>query len=59
MSRVFYREEAETLATFWRIHRRDGVTLGFTSHDRDLWFDGVLYRAAPGSRLRAALRWQW
>ncbi len=48
MSRVFYREEAETLATFWRIHRRDGVTLGFTSHDRDLWFDGVLYRAAPG-----------
>jgi uncharacterized phage protein (TIGR02218 family) len=24
------------------------VTLGFTTHDRDLWFDGVLHRAAPG-----------
>ncbi len=48
MSRIFYREELETLATFWRIHRRDGVTLGFTAHDRDLWFDGVRHRAAPG-----------
>lgn len=48
MSRIFYREELETLATFWRIHRSDGVTLGFTAHDRDLWFDGVLHRAAPG-----------
>lgn len=48
MSRVFYREPLETLATFWRIHRADGVALGFTAHDRDLWFDGVLHRAAPG-----------
>lgn len=48
MSRVFHREELETTATFWRIHRTDGVTLGFTAHDRDLWFDGVLHRAAPG-----------
>lgn len=48
MSRVFFREELEGVATFWRVRRRDGVTLGFTSHDRDLWFDGVLHRAAPG-----------
>lgn len=48
MSRVFGREPLEPLATFWRVHRRDGVTIGFTSHDRDLWFDGVLHRAAPG-----------
>ncbi|OCC24240.1 hypothetical protein MB02_06400 [Croceicoccus estronivorus] len=48
MSRVFFARELEATATFWRIHRRDGVTLGFTSHDRDLWFDGVLHRAAPG-----------
>lgn len=48
MSRVFHAQEVETTGTFWRIHRRDGVTLGFTSHDRDLWFDGVLHRAAPG-----------
>ncbi|MEP2236508.1 MAG: DUF2163 domain-containing protein [Alteripontixanthobacter sp.] len=46
--RVFFASELEGVATFWRIHRRDGVTLGFTSHDRDLWFDGVLHRAAPG-----------
>jgi len=48
MSRVFFREELEGTATFWRVARRDGVTLGFTSHDRDLWLGGVLYRAAPG-----------
>jgi len=48
MSRVFFREPLEGVATFWRIRRRDGVTLGLTSHDRDLWFDGVLHRAAPG-----------
>jgi uncharacterized phage protein (TIGR02218 family) len=55
MSRVFFREELEGVATFWRIRRRDGVTLGFTSHDRDLWFDGVLHRAAPGM-LPSAIR---
>lgn len=55
MSRVFFREELEGVATFWRIRRRDGVTLGFTTHDRDLWFDGVLHRAAPGM-LPSAIR---
>ena len=48
MSRVFQREALEGLATFWRVQRRDGVTLGLAGHDRDLWFDGVLHRAAPG-----------
>lgn len=48
MSRVFFREALEPTATFWRVLRRDGVTLGFTSHDRDLWLDGALHRAAPG-----------
>lgn len=28
--------------------RRDGITLGFIAHDRDIWFDGLLHRAAPG-----------
>jgi uncharacterized phage protein (TIGR02218 family) len=55
MSRVFNREALEGLATFWRIQRRDGVTLGFTGHDRDLRFDGVLHRAAPGM-LPSAIR---
>lgn len=37
-----------TLALCWRLERRDGVALGFTSHDRDLAHDGLNYRAAPG-----------
>lgn len=45
---AFFSTELEGVATFWRILRRDGVALGFTSHDRSLWFDGVLHRAAPG-----------
>lgn len=48
MSRVFHAREAERVATFWRIRRKDGVTLGLTSHDRALAFDGILHRAAPG-----------
>lgn len=48
MTRAWFAADLETAATFWRILRRDGVTLGFTSHDRDLWFDGVLHRASPG-----------
>jgi uncharacterized phage protein (TIGR02218 family) len=48
MTRRWFAAELETAATFWRILRRDGVTLGFVTHDRNLWFDGVLHRAAPG-----------
>ena len=48
MSRIWFSEPLETTATFWRVLRRDGVALGFTTHDEDLWFDGVSHRAAPG-----------
>lgn len=48
MTRTWFSTELETVATFWRILRRDGVTLGFVTHDADLWFDGVLHRASPG-----------
>ncbi|MDO7834941.1 DUF2163 domain-containing protein [Sphingobium sp. HBC34] len=37
-----------TLAFCWRIERRDGVTIGLTSHDRHLEIEGLAYRAAPG-----------
>ena len=53
--RVFFDRELDTVATFWRIYRRDGVALGFTSHDRDLAFGGMLHRAAPGM-LPSAIR---
>ena len=48
MTRAFLDRELDTVATFWRIWRRDGVALGFVTHDRDLWFGGILHRAAPG-----------
>ena len=48
MSRIWFSQDLETVGMFWRVARRDGVTLGFTTHDADLWFDGVLHRAAPG-----------
>ena len=41
-----------TLAFCWRIERRDGVTIGLTSHDRDLEIGHMLYRAAPGMTRR-------
>ncbi|RYM08661.1 DUF2163 domain-containing protein [Sphingobium cupriresistens] len=47
-----------TLAFCWRIERRDGVTIGLTSHDRDLDIGGLTYRAAPGmtpSAVRAGI----
>lgn len=31
----------------WRLERRDGVTIGLTSHDRALEIDGLPYRPAP------------
>lgn len=46
--RVFFDRDLDTVATFWRVYRRDGIMLGFTSHDRDLIFGGVRHRAAPG-----------
>ena len=55
MSRVFFDRELDNAASWWRIYRKDGVTLGFTTHDRDLWFGGILHRAAPGM-LPSAIR---
>ena len=44
----FIERELTTLAFCWRVQRRDGICLGFTSHDRDLDLDGLVYRSAPG-----------
>ncbi|MCX7284204.1 MAG: DUF2163 domain-containing protein [Novosphingobium sp.] len=48
MSRTWFSQPLETVATWWRIERRDGVSLGFTSHDRDIVFAGLRHRTAPG-----------
>lgn len=40
--------DATTLCHCWRVKRRDGQTLGFTDHDRDLAFDGTVFAAGSG-----------
>lgn len=42
-----------TRARAWALTRRDGVVLGFTDHDRDLGFDGIVFRAGTGMTARA------
>jgi len=37
-----------THAWCWRVTRTDAAVFGFTDHDRDLEFDGLLYRAGSG-----------
>lgn len=37
-----------TLATLWRITRRDGAVMAFTDHDRDIGYDGHTHRASSG-----------
>ena len=40
--------ELTYLALCWRIVRRDGCALGFTTHDRPLVVAGLCYESAPG-----------
>jgi uncharacterized phage protein (TIGR02218 family) len=47
--------ELTTMALCWRLDRTDGVTLGFTTHDRDLAIGGVVHAASPGM-LPSAIR---
>ncbi len=37
----------------WRVVRRDGSVFGFTDHDRDLSFEGTVFRAGTGLSARA------
>src|SRR4051812_49671383 len=45
-----------TLAFCWRVERRDGICLGFTTHDRALLIGGLDYRPAPGMLPSAVTR---
>jgi uncharacterized phage protein (TIGR02218 family) len=40
--------ELTSLAILWKLVRRDGVALGFTTHDQPLVFEGMRYESAPG-----------
>ncbi|PZQ99741.1 MAG: hypothetical protein DI533_03560 [Cereibacter sphaeroides] len=39
---------ATTVCRAWAVRRRDGVMLGFTDHDQDLSFEGMVFRADTG-----------
>ena len=45
-----------TLCRAWGVWRRDGVVLGFTDHDRDLNFEGIVFRAGTGMTARALMQ---
>ena len=44
---------ATTLARCFAVTRKDGLVLGFTDHDRDLGFDGMVFRADSGLTAKA------
>ncbi len=46
--RTFFNQPLDNAVTFWRIYRRDGVTLGLVSHGRSLRFGGIDHYSAPG-----------
>ncbi|MCF6305001.1 MAG: DUF2163 domain-containing protein [Rhodobacteraceae bacterium] len=39
---------ATTVCRCWLLKRRDGVSYGFTDHDRDISFDGQVFQAGSG-----------
>lgn len=48
MTAAFLDRDLTTITFCWRVERRDGVAIGFTTHDHDLAIDGLVHRAAPG-----------
>lgn len=40
--------ECTTLATCWKLTRKDTTVMGFTEHDRDITYGGILYKATSG-----------
>lgn len=40
--------EVTTLASCWKLTRRDTTVFGFTDHDQDIAFESVSYKAATG-----------
>lgn len=41
-------QDVTTLCHCWRVRRKDGVILGFTDHDVDIVFNGVVFLAGAG-----------
>jgi uncharacterized phage protein (TIGR02218 family) len=45
---VHLASEVTTLATCWKLKRRDNTVMGFTNLDRDIVYESVTYKAASG-----------
>ncbi|WP_138465174.1 DUF2163 domain-containing protein [Poseidonocella sp. HB161398] len=45
-----------TICHAWRVTRKDGTVFGFTDHDRDLSFEGTVFRAGTGLSANALSR---
>ncbi len=45
-----------TIARCWALTRTDGTRMGFTDHDRDLSFDGLVFSADSGLSARALMQ---
>ena len=43
-----FLQDTTTLALCWRLYRKDGLVLGFTQHDNDLTFAGIVHEARTG-----------
>lgn len=46
--KAHFEGETTTIATLWKVTRKDATVLGFTNHDRDITYDSVTYMAATG-----------
>ena len=44
------------VARAWEVIRTDGVRLGFTDHDQDLYFDGLVFSAEAGLSARVVAK---
>lgn len=49
-------QDVTTLCHCWRVRRKDGVILGFTDHDVDIVFNGVVFLAGAGRTSRYGRR---
>lgn len=46
----------QTLARAWAVERRDGMVLGFTDHDVELRFEGIVFRPDSGLSARVLVQ---
>lgn len=42
------QQAATSMALLWKVTRRDGQIFGFTSHDQDIPYDGLVYQSRAG-----------